>query len=180
MKNQRTFLLRLPTALHKQLHLRAEASGLSLNQYIRNRLESGAGHRLDSITRVMKLLPSNGLIGAVLYGSRVRGDATASSDTDVLAVLHPSVAIDRALYRKIDSEILNSDPQLSVQLVHLPDSSTKPTKLWLEVALEGEILHDPTGAVRRHFSHLKHKISEGTYQRKLTYGQPYWTQNEKP
>jgi hypothetical protein len=102
--NQTRLLLRLPSALHKRAKARASETGNSLNSVIVQAIENGLSKgQLEALTpSIIKHAKSqfgDAFLGLLLYGSRARGDAYESSDTDLLLVVDSSVPITRELYR---------------------------------------------------------------------------------
>lgn len=135
-------------------------------------METPLPHGLDLLLDPScKLAPS--IVGMVLYGSVARGTMTPNSDIDVLVVLSADTPLRRGLYNLVD-EITGIDPKVSVALVHLPASNMPPGGLWLEVARDGRILHDPSGSVREAMARLRDHISAGRSVRMTTHGQGFW------
>jgi hypothetical protein len=135
-------------------------------------METPLPHGLDLLLDPScKLAPW--IVGMVLYGSVARGTMTPNSDIDVLVVLSADTPLRRSLYNLVD-EITGIDPKVSVALVHLPVSSGPPGGLWLEVARDGRILHDPSGSVREAMARLQEHISAGRSVRMTTHGQGFW------
>jgi hypothetical protein len=110
-------------------------------------------------------------VGLLLFGSRARGDAYETSDTDILLVLDPSVRIERELYRVWDAMLPDG---VSLTISHLPATACEAGSLWLECALDAKILHDPMGILRRRLDEIKELIVSGVFVRRTTHGQGYW------
>lgn len=176
------FLLRLPAALHRSLAERAASEGLSLNEYCVRRLRAGDGP-VDTgvdvgavIDRARRIAGAH-VLGVIVHGSRVRGDASTSSDIDVLIVVDRDLPLTRELYRRWDDE--GGDPGdgqvLDAHFIHLPDSTDQVGGVWCEAAIEGVVLADATGRVSRALRDVRRAISEGRLVRRRAHGQPYWT-----
>ncbi len=174
------FVLRLEPSLHKRLKNEAAASGLSLNQWVTNKITDRFGNQPDShiVTSIQQAFGSE--VEAILvFGSAVRGELKAGSDLDLLVVVSSSLPVDRSLYRRWDKLV---EPVLghrySPQFSHLPNSESA-SSLWLEVALEGKILYDKNDSVHRVLALIRKKIASGQFTRKESHGHPYWVKAEK-
>lgn len=123
------------------------------------------------------LLPSclfhSDILGLILYGSQVRGDATEISDIDVLVVLDSAIKINRALYSELDY-LEELDPRVCIMLTHLPNEESKLGSLWLEVSQCCEVLMDPTKAIKKVITRSKKLIQDEKVVRKKSHGQGYW------
>ena len=176
------FLLRLPPALHDRLRTAASAAGLSLNEYCIRVLAAPCTDPLGpGAVVVAKALSLYGpdLVGVLLYGSWVRGEATATSDIDALVVLRASTPLTRSLYHAWDDQVFShASHPIETQLVTLPTPGSRSSALWLEVALDAVVVHDPTGELSVHLSRVRHEIANGGPRRHLTHGQPHWTTPE--
>ena len=102
------FLLRMPPPLHAALDGAARSAGLSLNEYCVRRLAAfGVGmDDGDAVALVARAgaVAGGALMGVLLHGSWIRGDATATSDVDAIVVVEPRVRLSRALYRTWDEQ----------------------------------------------------------------------------
>lgn len=166
------FLLRIDPALYQRLREQAKRLGVSLNQYLVERLDGDPTHNELAILR--RVWGKN-LIGVIQFGSSVRGEMRADSDIDLLLVMSSQVAIDRNLYRKWDTEIAsNIDPRYSPQFSAYPASFDKLSGLWLEVGLEGIVLEDTQGQLQQALSQIRDRIASGEYRRSVSHGHPYW------
>lgn len=174
-------MLRVGPKLHLGIQRQARAQNLSLNQFILNAIQNSSVE-----APVVKALCDTfgaSLLGVVLFGSVVRGEERADSDIDLLIVLDQSRAIDRSLYQIWDAQIEPAvDSRYSPQFSHFPDPVKGPSSLWLEVALEGDVLFDnPERSLKKCLQKIRAQIAEGRYIRKISHGHPYWVrQEEKP
>lgn len=171
------FVLRLPLDLHERLADRSRQNGLSLNSFCVDLLRRGVSEdALDSsvLNSLRKIYGGQGLIAVLLFGSRARGTALDSSDTDLLLVFEPNTFIDRDIYRKWErSDAAMLDPDLSIHCVALADVGAAGG-LWFEVALDGIILWEVDRRTRELLSHLKRRIAEGRVVRDKSHGHGYW------
>jgi hypothetical protein len=169
-------LLRLPAALHQLAKDRAKEQHASLNSVLVHAIEqgltTGGAEQLEPLI-VSRATSQFGaaFIGLLLYGSRARGDAYESSDTDLLLVVDRTVRIERDLYRAWDPVL---PEEISLNIAQLPANPCDAGSLWLECALDARILHDPTGQLRRKLDQIKELIVSGAYVRRTTHGQGYW------
>ena len=172
------FLLRMPPSLHTALDGAARAAGLSLNEYCVRRLAS-AGECHDDAAALLaraSTVAGNGLHAIVLHGSWVRGEATEASDVDALVIVDEGVKLGRDLYRLWDAEPVTWQGRLvDPHFVHPPGSGTF-SGLWAEVAVDGQVLFDRYGWVRKHLMRVRREIAEGRLVRRVIHGQPYWTE----
>ncbi len=162
--------------IHRSLKEEAELLGESLNSLCIKKLlgEHSKYAKIPSQKIAHRFSP----LAIALFGSTVRGEARDSSDIDLLIVLNSNQVVARNLYATWD-EVFSQEDRLSPQFVHLPKSGAPLGSLWLEVALESEILYDPTETLQRTLREIRQKIAEGLYQRKTSHGHPYWISQEK-
>lgn len=173
------FVLRLPPALHAELRDAARRAGLSLNEYCVRALSApgtdpaGPGGAIAA-RAVAHFGPD--LVGVLLFGSWVRGEATATSDIDALVVVEASQPITRALYHEWDRTPLEHDGHpIEAHLVRLPAPEDAPGTMWLEAALDGVVVLDRDGRIARHLGRVRRDIAAGGRVRRRAHGQPYWT-----
>jgi hypothetical protein len=173
------FLLRIDPGLHASLRAAAGAAGLSLNDYCARKLASPGGDPLGPATAaVARAVAIHGetLLGVVAYGSWARGEATPTSDLDLLIVLAPDAPLHRRMYDAWDEVPLTwSNLTVEPHLVRLPTPGEPPSGLWGEAALDGIVLYDPALRVSRHLVRARREIAKGDLVRHEAHGQPYWT-----
>lgn len=186
------FVVRVPSDLHRQLKRVADEAGSSLNALCVRLLKDGSRESLGTgDVGCIEYLPlassrqavaslsaflGDRLVGVVLFGSVARGDSVPSSDIDLLAVVSPVVEITRDLYDGWDSrapEALIVD-RISVQFVLLPSKPEVAGSLWLETAMDGVVLYDPSLEVSRFLADLRRWVASGGAIRKIVHGHPYW------
>jgi hypothetical protein len=183
------FVLRVSPALHRRLRDCARGDGVSLNALCVRLLDaglslgSGGSARaaagldpglLDAVAREW----AGELVGVAFFGSAARGEATETSDIDLLVVLEPGTRIERSLYDRWDG-ILRSrgrpaDDRVSPQFVALPPSPEDAGGIWLEVAREGIVLFDREAGLARFLIALRDLVAEGGVTRRKVHGHPYW------
>lgn len=170
------FVLRIHPDLHARLKKEAEGRRISLNQAILSHIDEQAANEtqfpyLRSILNRYK----TGLLGVILFGSQARGDALPSSDIDLLLVMSSTIPIQRNLYQEWQNHFDTKEFHLlSPQFVHVPKDLGELSSLWLEVALEGDILYDPRNQLRKTIREIRNRIAAGQYIRKSTHGHSYW------
>ncbi len=172
------FLLRMSPDLHDTLRSAARAAGLSLNEYCLRRLLTGSVVHDDAAALVSRAAAVTGrrLVGLVLHGSWVRGNAASGSDVDALIVVDRHVSLSRSLYRAWDREPLTwGGRPLDPHFVHLPAAPTV-SGLWAEIATHGLIVFDRDGELGTCLARVRGAIADGRLRRRTAHGQPYWTE----
>ena len=121
------------------------------------------------------------LVAVVLFGSRARGDARADSDWDVLVLAEglPQNPFDRQLFfgRLMPSDI----PASIAVLAKTPQEfDTYLPSLYLDIALDGQILYDPSGYAADHLAALRRLIKESGLYRERTEAGDVWEWEREP
>lgn len=185
------FVLRISSELHKKLTDISIRKRASLNSLCVSLLNKGLGledDRSDISTRFEPIINKlrskfkDRLAGVVLFGSQATGEATESSDIDILIVLEDSISLNRSLYSWWDSEIVWDDGEMNPHFVTYPKNIDTVTGLWFEIAISGKIIYQKNVAVSQIISKLKKFIADGRVRRYISNGHPYWVkegQNEK-
>ena len=175
------FVLRMPPALHAALHSAAHANGLSLNAYCVRQLEGlGLGVANDteatSLVLYARAVAGEALSAVVLHGSWARGEACPASDVDALIVVDSRLPLSRDLYRAWDAQPITwRGHRVDPQFVHLP-ADGETSGLWAEVAVDGTVLFERDWELTPHLARIRRRIAAGQLVRRVTHGQPYWTE----
>lgn len=168
------FVLRLDPKTHFELKEEAQAKGESLNSLCLQKLQGFVASPWSGV--VSKVVNQFKALGIILFGSTARGEETSKSDIDLLIVLAQDIPINRTLYRDWDREFKDFE-KFSPQFVHLTNHD-EIGGIWLEASIDGEILYDPQGEIKRSLQCIRVLIAEGVYQRRMSYGHPYWKRQD--
>lgn len=179
-------MVRGTAGLRKKLKNEANWRGISLNtlcqDFFDQALGQAGGAGATPWTGLIERIRSEFgkvLVGIVLFGSEARGEATPSSDIDLLLVLKSSVELDREFYLRWDRAFQNKeDRRFSPHFSRLPLEVSAVGSLWLEAALDGILLWGHRREVSHFLSNLRHAMVEGMFQRKTVKGQAYWVRND--
>lgn len=168
------FVLRIPPSLHLALKKTARLRELSLNDLCIDLLSSSLISLNESVGEFLPLVElikkelGDAFLGLVLFGSKARGDYHDNSDIDLLVVVSNQIPITRDLYRKLDSL------DFALHFAHMPDSPLGTGSIWLECAVDGKVIVDPSQNIGKMLSKLRTLFAEGKVVRKETHGQWYW------
>ncbi|PIR17768.1 MAG: hypothetical protein COV46_02910 [Deltaproteobacteria bacterium CG11_big_fil_rev_8_21_14_0_20_49_13] len=175
------FVLRIPLELHKKLANMSISKRVSLNQLcvlLLNRglgvLEGDSYQEFEPVVKKLKEKFKDKLSGVVLFGSKATGEATESSDIDLLVILDGSVEIDRSLYSWWDDNVIWSDRELNPHFVSQPKDISEVSGLWFEVSISGKIIYQRGMIVDSIFAEIKKFIADGLVRRYISNGHPYW------
>ncbi len=174
------FVLRIPSGLHKKLKDEARNLDLSLNTLIIKKISNSFVVEKNIMQQLIIDFLDDHLLGIILFGSVARHENKKNSDIDLLLILKPTKKINRQLYQEWENQVAHKiDKKISPQFVYLPDEGKKASGLWLEIALDGEILFDIDNQIKKFLCKIKNDIADGKYIRKNSYGQPYWIQTKQ-
>jgi len=172
------FVLRIDPGLHAALREAAKAAGTSLNEYCARKLSIPASvpaePAIGVLTRAAAVV-GDALLGVVAFGSWARREMGEGSDVDLLVIVEGGQEIDRGLYRSWDEAPLYWDGHLlEPHFVHLPDSGSRLSGLWAEVAVDGVVLFDRDMMVSKRLVEFRREIASGRIYRRHSHGQSYW------
>jgi predicted nucleotidyltransferase len=176
------FVLRIPPGLHATLRRAAREVGVSLNEYCARKLAAPQGG-LASVGEAASVVARAGalfgddLIALAAFGSLARGEATNTSDVDVLIVVEERVELTRELYRKWDAApLLWADRPVDAHFAHLPEPGVRVAGVWGELAIDGIILFERDLRLSQRLAEVRRDIAAGRILRRTAHGQPYWTE----
>lgn len=182
------FVLRAGPKLHQALALVARGQGLSLNELCQQILSRGLRKNTrepDWLRLVRSILPKlkkkfgTDLIGVLVFGSQVQGQAREGSDVDLLIVVSHELPLTRELYRWWEQTgRSNGQTELAPHFVHLPTEEDRAGSLWFEVALYHHIVYQQGQRLSRQLAELKQLIETGVMERRFGATHPYWVWRE--
>jgi predicted nucleotidyltransferase len=121
------------------------------------------------------------LVAVVLFGSRARGDAQETSDWDLLViaedlpqrVLERQLLLGQIVFKKCDGaiSILAKTPQ---------EFEASVPSLYLDIALDGQILYDPRGYAAEKLATVRRLIERLGLCRESTEAGDLWRWEKKP
>ncbi|MAF12336.1 hypothetical protein CMK11_17965 [Candidatus Poribacteria bacterium] len=129
----------------------------------------------DAVVRDLETSLGDDLVSVVLYGSRARGEAADDSDWDFLVIAEglPESHMSRCAYIR-ENLPTSSGNRVSV-LAKTPDEMDgPPTALYLDIAFDGEILHDPASVAARHLATLRAHARTRRLRRRRTPAGDIW------
>ncbi|MBI2875331.1 MAG: nucleotidyltransferase domain-containing protein [Candidatus Tectomicrobia bacterium] len=123
----------------------------------------------------------DGLMSVVLFGSRSRGEAHEGSDWDLLIIAEglPEKPFERRLFLK---RLLPPGCVEAVSfLARTPEEfEGHIPSLYLDIALDGQILYDPRGYATERLSMLRHLIDRMGLYRERTEAGDLWRWRKEP
>ncbi len=100
-----------------------------------------------------------GLVAVALFGSRARGDAAPESDWDLLVIAEQLP--DRPLERHFQLKGLLPESwraRVSILAKTPTEFEARLPALYLDIALDAVILHDPTGYLESRLAYIREQI----------------------
>lgn len=136
---------------------------------------------LDQVVAALRTALGDRLVAVVLFSSRARGEAREDSDWDVLVIAEglPEDPLERGQFLR---QLLPIQCRLAVSFLartpqefegHLPS-------LYLDIALDGQILYDPKGYAAQHLAVLRRLIEEAGLFRERTPAGDLWRWKTPP
>lgn len=125
-------------------------------------METIEAHRsLRPVVQALRRQPDLDLIALVLFGSRARGDDQPESDWDLLVVAckMPEKPFQRHLHLKTVLPVAWRG-KISLLAKTPSEFAADLSALYLDIALDGLILHDTDGYLQRHLARLQRLIRE--------------------
>lgn len=172
------FVLRVDPKLHKSLRDEASKKGESLNSLCVRKISGGTTIETSPWQNIVERIKAEFQpVGIVLFGSVARGEQNSKSDIDLLIVLAGGDSVSRESYKRWD-RLAQVSEKFSPQFVHLPKANEAVGSIWLENAIEGEILYDQADTLKKTFLEIRRKIALGFYVRKQSHGQFYWVRQD--
>ncbi|MBI1802286.1 MAG: nucleotidyltransferase domain-containing protein [Chloroflexi bacterium] len=136
---------------------------------------------LPEVITALRAALTDRLVAVVLFGSRARNDASAESDWDMLVIAEslPAKAFERHLYLK---RILPPDCRGAVSmLARTPvEFEAAVPSLYLDIALDGQILYDPRGYAAERLAALRRLIEHAGLYRERTADGDLWRWQVEP
>ncbi|MBI2083255.1 MAG: toxin-antitoxin system HicB family antitoxin [Deltaproteobacteria bacterium] len=184
------FVLRIEPKFHRLLSQEAKRNKTSLNNLCASLLKKGLEKGEPVAEKFAFLKPTvdqlkdhfgKNLLGVLVFGSQVTGEATESSDWDLLIILSNEIALTRSLYRWWDEEAtLLGTIIVNPQFVHLPASLEEAGGLWFETACASHVMWEQGRVITDCLDQLREFIASDRVRRYWSQGQPYWVrQNEE-
>lgn len=185
------FVVRLPLELHRKLVSEAQKRRQSLNNICVEFLSEGfkkggqsekIQHKYQNIISMVKNRFGQNLIGILIFGSQISGEATHSSDIDFLIVLSDKISLTRSLYHwwdettpsESDTLPASDHETINPQFVHIPSYPHESGGLWFEVAMSHNMLWEKGKRVTKFLDALKEMIDKDQIRRYWSNGHPFW------
>jgi predicted nucleotidyltransferase len=120
------------------------------------------------------------LIAVVLFGSRARQDHEVGSDWDLLVIAEelPERYFDRQLL--VNGLVAECPGPISLIARTSQEFESHVASLYLDVAMDGRVLYDPTGYVSDRLAHLRRLIEEAGLSRERTAAGDVWSWRRPP
>ncbi|MBI4373525.1 MAG: nucleotidyltransferase domain-containing protein [Deltaproteobacteria bacterium] len=189
MAHSGKFVLRIEPKFHRLLSQESERRKTSLNTLCIDLLKRGfkkgdtEDERFGFLKPIIRQVEDHfgsELEGILIFGSQVTGQATESSDLDLLIVLKSSLPLTRSLYRWWDEKVsLSGTIVVNPQFAHIPLSMEEAGSLWLEVATASQMIWERDLVVTDFLELLREFIASDRVRRNWSQGQPYWVRQDE-
>jgi len=130
---------------------------------------------LDQVVAALRTALGDRLVAVVLFGSRARGEAREDSDWDVLVIAEalPDDPLERGRFLR---QFLPIRCRLGVSfLARTPQEfEAHVSSLYLDIAVDGQILDDPKGYAAKRLATLQRLIEESGLFRERTPAGDLW------
>lgn len=135
----------------------------------------------EQAVAALRMALGDQLVAVVLFGSRARGEASAESDWDLLIIAEglPEKPFQRRLFLK---RLLPLGCGEAVSLLaRTPEEfEARLPSLYLDIALDGQVLYDPQGYAAEKLSKLRRLIQKMGLYRERTEGGDMWRWRQEP
>lgn len=136
---------------------------------------------LEQSVEALRKALGNRLVAVVLFGSRAREDARPDSDWDLL-VIAKGLIEDPPERGRFLRQVLPSGCRGAIALLARTPEEFEGhlASLYLDIALDGRIVHDPTGYVAERLATLRRLIKKAGLYRERTRAGDVWRWKEPP
>ena len=135
----------------------------------------------ELVVEALKNALGTNLIAIVLFGSRARGQASLESDWDILIIARdlPAKTFSRHVWLK--KALPTNCRGATAILAKTPEEfEAHLSSLYLDIALDGHILYDPSGYAQERLSHLRRQIETAGLKRHHTSAGFCWQWEKEP
>jgi predicted nucleotidyltransferase len=141
---------------------------------------TGELNALNPVMEALKAKLGEGLVALVLFGSRARGQGKGQSDWDLLLIAEwlPENPFDRQLALRA---LLPTEPGAISLVAKTPqefEAGFPP--LYLDVAVDGVVVYDPQGYMKRKLEEIRGIIRQAGLRRSRRKDAFIWKWREKP
>jgi len=137
--------------------------------------------RFSEVVDALREHLGSDLVGIVLYGSWARGTARPDSDVDLFVVVHnlPQSRFDRAVH--VHRAVIGRfDQRMSILAKEPAEFERFFPSLYLDIGLDGIILYDSQGYIRRMLARIREIIREAGLYRTCRDGELMWLWRRRP
>ena len=120
-------------------------------------------------------------MAVLLFGSQARGEGTAESDVDLFVIAEglPERTFQRHLYL-VDLLPPTTERTISVSARTPKEFESHIPFLYLDLALDGKILYDPSGYAEKRLSYLRQLMRAARLHRETLPEGHYWRWGKQP